>query len=115
MTRQLVGNYLKTHRKRSGLSQRELGRLIGYKDQGQVSRFEGGESIPPLRVALAYEAVFRVPVAILFGAMFGTVSQGVDSNISIFDQDLRARKVARRMHLAHTQKMKWLSNRLAAK
>src|SRR2546425_6225186 len=40
MKDQTVGNYLRTHRKRAGMSQRELGLLIGYEHEGQVSRHE---------------------------------------------------------------------------
>jgi len=64
--KQPLRNHLRAHRKKSGLSQRELALLLGYEDQGQVSRHERSETIPPLGAALAYEAVFRTPISALF-------------------------------------------------
>src|SRR5437879_2031593 len=54
-------NYLRTYRKRSGLTQREVAFLVGCRNGAQVSRYEKRRRLPPLRTALACEAAFGVP------------------------------------------------------
>lgn len=65
MSRPLT-HYLLTHRKRAGLSQRELAFLLGSKSGTKVSRHEQALREPSLRSALGYAAVYRVPVEDLF-------------------------------------------------
>lgn len=62
----LLPNYLRTYRMHSGLSQEEVAFLLGAASGAEVSRHESCERIPLLRTALAYEAIFGVPVAELF-------------------------------------------------
>lgn len=61
MARRKLPNYLRTHRKRAGLLQRELALLLGCKSGAEVSRYERSTRQPTLRTALAYEAVFGTP------------------------------------------------------
>lgn len=65
MSRPLT-HYLITHRKRAGLSQDELAFLLGSKSGTKVSRHEQERREPSLKTALAYAAVYRVPVEDLF-------------------------------------------------
>jgi len=58
-----VASYLWSHRRQSGLSQRELGFLFGYPDKRQSSRHERLATMPSLLTALSYQAIFRVPIA----------------------------------------------------
>ena len=62
-------NYLRTYRKRSGLTQREVAFLVGCRNGAQVSRYEKRRRLPPLRMALACEAAFGVPVSELFAGL----------------------------------------------
>src|SRR5229473_144274 len=91
MENQTVGNYLRTHRKRAGMSQRELGLLIGYQHEGQVSRHERSKTVPPLLTALAYEIIFRVPVSAIFTGFHSSVTQMVEDGLSAFEQKLQGR------------------------
>src|SRR2546423_1502121 len=59
-------HYLRAFRKRSGLSQEEVGFLLGVKNGAKISRYEQGHRIPPLHTAIAYAAIFNVPVQQLF-------------------------------------------------
>jgi transcriptional regulator with XRE-family HTH domain len=70
-------NYLRSHRKQVGLSQSEVAFLLGFDEDGQVSRYEKGEIIPPLRTALALATVFDTSVSTLFSEM----QHAVDRNI----------------------------------
>lgn len=66
-------NYLRTHRKRSGLSQDEVAFLLGCRHGTKVSRYERNAREPGLETALAYEAVFGVPVRELFAGIVDKV------------------------------------------
>lgn len=69
MSRKLQ-NYLRTYRKRFGLSQKELAFLLGVKSGEKVSRYERFEQLPNLQTALALQALFGVPIAELFGGIY---------------------------------------------
>ena len=66
MNSRRLENYLKAYRKKTGLTQREVSFLLGWKAGEQLSRYERRHRLPPLRTALACEAIFRIPVAELF-------------------------------------------------
>src|SRR5262245_21208988 len=70
-------DYLRTFRKRSGLSQRELAYLLGSKAGSKVSRYEGGRRRPSFEALLAYEVVFRVGLDALFDGRHRSVSSEI--------------------------------------
>ena len=65
MSRRL-SQYVKYERKRAGLAQTDVAYLLGARAPSKVVRYEGGRYLPPLKTALAYEALFGIPVAELF-------------------------------------------------
>lgn len=56
--RRKLNNYLKTYRKRSGLSQKSLAVLLGQANNAGVSRYERGHRDPTLQTIVAYELLF---------------------------------------------------------
>ena len=104
-------NYLRAYRKRSGLSQRELAKLLGYNDAGQVSRHERAASNPPLSAALAYEAIFRAPIASIFAGMQADVVRDIE--VKLKEIKLTLESVASRPSNASlvAQKLAWLGGR----
>ena len=80
-------NYLRTYRKKSGLTQGEVGFLLGCETGAQVSRYEKRHRLPPLETALAYEEIFGVPV----GEVFAGLRQSVGRDIEKRRLALRAR------------------------
>lgn len=58
--------YLRSYRRRAGLSQREVARLLGHKEASSLSRFEQADRIPSLEAALILERVFDVRITELF-------------------------------------------------
>ncbi len=52
-----------------GFTQKQVARLLGYRDTSMVSHYEHGRALPPLAVALSLEIVYRTPVAFLFPNM----------------------------------------------
>jgi transcriptional regulator with XRE-family HTH domain len=68
MTRKLP-HYLRTERRRHGLTQADVAALLGGPWRSRVSLYERG-ALPPVQVALAYEAIFGRPVADLLGGVY---------------------------------------------
>jgi transcriptional regulator with XRE-family HTH domain len=65
-----LDNYLKTYRKRAGLSQGELAYLLGAEDGTSASRYERFGRKPSLATALAFEAIFETPIKELFAGLY---------------------------------------------
>lgn len=75
-----LSNYLRTHRNRAALSQEEVAFLLGAKGMekgSKVSRDEQLARTPSLKTALAYAAIFDVPVKELFAGMYEEVEAAV--------------------------------------
>lgn len=68
-------NYMRTHRKRAGLSQDEAAFLLGLSGGDKVSRYERRSRLPSLETVLAAEAVFGVPASELFAGLFEEVEE----------------------------------------
>lgn len=96
-------NYLKTHRKYSGLTQCDIAFLLGNSDGAQLSRYEKHHRIPPLETALAFEAIFKVPVAELFAGLHDSARSGVERRLHQLALGLRQScspdgEVSRKLH-----------------
>jgi DNA-binding XRE family transcriptional regulator len=103
-----LDNYIRAHRKRAGLSQRELGQLIGYSDEGSVARHEGSKTLPPMLIGLAYEIVFQTPMSELFPGIRDAVKETLEPRLLKFEAELHDRiPKATRVK----QKIAWLSER----
>jgi transcriptional regulator with XRE-family HTH domain len=111
MKHQAAGNYLKAHRKKSGLSQRDVGKLLGYKDPGQISRHERATSIPPLRAALAYELVFGAPIATMFSGMRDSIARDVEVKLAQMGATLQNQDPSRKKLNLTAQKLTWMHGR----
>jgi transcriptional regulator with XRE-family HTH domain len=61
-----LDNYLKMFRRRSGLTQHEVARLLGCRSGSKVGRYELSRRKPTFETMLGYEVVFRVTLAHLF-------------------------------------------------
>lgn len=59
-------NYLRSFRKRTGLSQPDIAYLLGGHDGGPVSRYENFHITPSLKAALAFVILFRATEQELF-------------------------------------------------
>jgi transcriptional regulator with XRE-family HTH domain len=66
-------NYLRTYRKRAGLSQDELAFLLGCRSGTKASRYELCRRVPGLPTMFAYEVIFRIPPRELFAGIFEQV------------------------------------------
>ena len=104
MTREVSGNYLRAHRRRCRLSQRQLGILVGYTQRHAVGKHERSSAVPPLLVALAYEIVLEIPVSKLFTGFHAVVAESVARNKEELKADIERRPPSK----SNTQTMQWL-------
>ncbi len=107
-------NYVRSHRKRAGLSQRELALILGYRNEGVISRHELFRSVPPLLMALGYEAVFGESVSDLFPGLKETVEDAIEQSLVKFESALLKQKdqVKGSSQLSLiTRKLEWLNER----
>ncbi len=102
-------NYLKTYRRKSGLTQREVAFLLGWKNGAQLSRYEKGHTLPPLRTALAYQAIFKIPVAELFAGIRSSVDQDTSTRVDELVAGLQEKNQKGRQRRLTARKLDWLS------
>ncbi len=65
-----LDNYLRTYRKKLGLTQREVSFLLGCHGEAKVSRYERSGRIPDLKTIFAYEVIFQKPARELFAGIY---------------------------------------------
>ena len=77
MSCQKLPNYLRTHRRRTGLSQREVAFLLGSRTAETVCRYERFQRTPSLFMALACEILFQIPIREILGGEYQKVEEAV--------------------------------------
>jgi len=89
-----LSNYLRPNRKRLALSQEEVAFLLGANgmDKGiKVSRDENSVRKTNLETALAYEAIYGIPVRELFAGLYAKAEKEVAKRAKV----LRHRKAGK--------------------
>jgi DNA-binding XRE family transcriptional regulator len=106
-------NYLRIHRKKAGLTLRELGLLLGYRDDTVVSRHESRHLRPTLIAAINYAILYQAPISNLFLGIHGTAEKIIEARILEFQRELE-------QHSGHgagaslvAQKLVWIYGRRA--
>jgi len=107
MNQRTLDNYLHALRKKAGFSQREVGILLGYSDEGAVSRHEHSKTLPPLLIAIGYEVVFKKPITTLFPGLKEAVDKTIELRILRFEEDLRKETGKSRRGSRIAQKLAW--------
>lgn len=72
---------LRTLRRRSGLSQREVAEILGFKTDVPASRHESSRTHPDLRTAMGYEVLFGIPIAAQFPTLYRSVEAVIENRI----------------------------------
>lgn len=88
---------LRVHRKRSGLSQRELANLLGYRNAAVVSRLERGRCSPRLWQFLALEVIFGGSLSELFPPLFANVEDDVMRRVFNLHQNLKSKNLSKKI------------------
>jgi transcriptional regulator with XRE-family HTH domain len=82
-------NYLRTHRRRTGLSQEEVANLLGAASGTKVSRHENFARRPAVPTVFAYEIIFNRPARELFAGNYQSIRLAVQE---------RARHMVKRLN-----------------
>ncbi len=72
-------NYLRTYRKRTGFSQKQIAFLMACESGSKVSRYERRKRTPTLESALALEIIYGVSV----GELYAGVRQDIRRDVAI--------------------------------
>lgn len=102
-------NYIRTYRRKAGLTQREVAFLAGVRNSAQVSRYEKCRRLPPLRTAFALEAILKIPLATLFAGIRDSVDHNTAERIDKFRTDLDANIHSKKQRRFIARKRYWLS------
>jgi hypothetical protein len=108
---QRLPNYLRVHRRGVGLHQKELSTVLGYLDDGPVSRHERFQATPSLLVALGYEVIYRVPVSEIFAGLRDQVEGEIEERLGVLEIGLQQRHARERGAAAIARKLEWLCER----
>ena len=109
-----LNNYLKTHRKHSGLSQSEVSFLVRLKNKAELSRYERNVRIPSLRTALACQELYGVAVSDLFAGLNDSVASDTRGRMKRLQARLQSRIDPKSTGNRIMQKFQWISHRLLA-
>lgn len=100
-------SYLRSHRKRSGLSLKEAAHILGYEHGGELSRHERLASVPSLRAALRYEVLYRAPISKLFSGLFEEEQKEVEERLSALLEECNRSTARGRKGAMIARKLEW--------
>ena len=109
-TEERLSNYLRVHRRRSGLTQAELEWLLGASG-GSVSLHERFENSPVLDTAISYEIVFRTPVSEIFAGRRDALAREIEARLAEMEEQLGRRDAREPRGRVIARKLMWLSER----
>ena len=100
---QNLKNYLRTARRRSGLTQAEVGFLLGAGDGAALSRYERFSQSPSFRTALGFQIVFGVPADELLPGIAEQVERKIIENAHLLSHRLerlpRSARIERKLRI----------------
>jgi transcriptional regulator with XRE-family HTH domain len=102
---------LRTLRQRSGLTQKELAHILGFRSGVPISRHERSGSVPDLLTAFGYEVVFRVPISKLFPGLYQTVEVGIEERLAKMEGELHESTAKGRAATPIARKLEFLGER----
>jgi DNA-binding XRE family transcriptional regulator len=108
MARHILLSHIRIHRKKSGLSQRELAYVLGYASDSQVIQHERAIIVPEFLMALAYEALLQVPVSDLFPGFSQAVADAVETRLAELERTLQKKNAKGRNARATARKLEWI-------
>src|SRR5580700_3162759 len=83
-----AGTYLRFLRKKSGLSQRDVARILGCVTPYQVSRHEHSAVSPNAQALFGYQVLFQQPAADIFPGLYDSVQSQVEERLVAFENEL---------------------------
>ena len=110
MTPPFLPTYLRTYRKRAGLTQAEVAYVVGI-NRSDLWQYETSRSEPSLRVLLALQVLYRIPIRKLFAGLFLQCRGTTLRRLRLLQSQLVADGTSKKSRL-YIQKMSWISLRL---
>lgn len=104
-------NYVRTHRRKTGLTQRDLAKLLGYDAYGVIARHERFDALPSLVKALSYEVLFQTQISEIFTGLSEIVEVEVEARLTEFESHLGKQSARGPQAAAIARKLEWLSER----
>ena len=83
-----VPTYLRTHRRKWGLTQTELAKLLGSKSRASVSRLECGKRTPSVESLLSCVVLFGADAPELFPHLYSHIEERVLRSAAAFLEEL---------------------------
>jgi DNA-binding XRE family transcriptional regulator len=71
-------NQLWIARKKVGLAQKSVARLLGHKGTSVISEYETGRLLPSLRTAFKLAAIYQAPLSDLYAGLHREVQAEID-------------------------------------
>ena len=84
-------NYLRTFRKRSGLSQTEVAFLLGCEYGTSISRYERNQRLPNLKTALTLELIYQTESKHLFEGIYHSQAYQLKKRAAMLEKHIRKR------------------------
>jgi transcriptional regulator with XRE-family HTH domain len=98
---QRLQNYLRTHRRRHGLSQTEIATLLGAVSGTKISRYENFTRLPGALTVFAFEILFGQPASELFAGHYQAIRVAVQERAQRMAEQLKARPDAQNRKTLH--------------
>lgn len=102
---------LRYHRKRSGLTQRDLAEILGFVGARQIAKHEVEQAVPSIIAVIGYMVIFRASIAELFPGMYETVRDGVEERLAEFERRLHESTATGYEAELIARKLVWLEER----
>jgi transcriptional regulator with XRE-family HTH domain len=93
MINQIRKNYLRTYRKKFGLTQRQLSFLLGLNSGCRISILENGRRFPNIREIIIFSKLFDRPLSALWPWWIAEYENVLDLRISKLVDDLQRSQV----------------------
>lgn len=94
----MIHSYIRAYRRRSALSQKELGLLLGVP-RNVANELERGKRAPTLALALRLQAIFGVPPHALFPGLYETGEEAAMAAAVRLHEELEGRTDGRSVAL----------------
>lgn len=75
-----ISNRLWKYRKEMGYSQKQVAKLLGYKDQTKICTWEKGEHLPNLQNLFKLSILYRKPVEFLYPNHYQLIREELRNN-----------------------------------
>lgn len=106
-----MGSAVRYHRRKSGLTQRDIAEVLATISDKQVAKHEHARSLPSLLSAIGYQIIFRVSIAELFPDIYETVRQSVEERLAALERRLQDNTATGGKAEVIARKLIWLEER----